>query len=104
MEDKSLYYATEKAISANPKGEQNPQHNYDNYLRLNNEIRAPIFQKIENGRLHLDGYPISKKQIIALSQYIKEITQKALEKDDSINKENTYFFIKSLHIDNQFTE
>ena len=29
---------------------------------------------------------------------------KALEKDDSINKENTYFFIKSLHIDNQFTE
>ena len=61
LEEKTIYYQTEKAIAANPKGENHPKHNYDNYLRLNNELREPIFQKIENGRLHLEGYHLSEK-------------------------------------------
>lgn len=61
LEDKNKYYEKEKAIAANPKGEQDPAHNFDTYLRLNYERRDPIFHKIENGALHLEGYPIREK-------------------------------------------
>lgn len=67
LEDKSKYFEQEKAIAANPKGERDPQHNFHSHLRLHNQRRDPIFHKIENGRLHLEGYPVRDKQVEALS-------------------------------------